>query len=419
MRYKITLPLFLSIAISLLACSPAQANTTKEVFKQYENRLLQVRIIDINTNSKSTIGSGFFIDDKGTIATNYHVISRHIFKPKQYRIEFVTDKNQVHGAQLLDIDVVHDLALLTSDLTETPYLELASDDILKGERIYTLGDPLDLGMTIVEGTYNGLTGDTIYEHILLSSALNPGMSGGPSILKEGTVIGVNVATAGNSIGFLVPIKYLVALIKRQAVTVDKDFMQIMREQLIAHQEKYIHSILGTKFKTKLLGHYEVPDKLTEYLNCWGDSDDKKTYTVSRNTCSFKNDINLDRNFTTGYILYKHYHLQSQRLNAFRFYSLMQNRFTNFNTELSYDKENYTPFNCSTDYVQSEGIKFKATLCLRGYQNFSDLYDLVLNAATLTDNKTGLVTTLVIAGVSHSNAIAFAKAYLGAFKWKRR
>ena len=49
----------------------------------------------------------------------------------------------------------------------------------KGERIYAMGNPLDLGFTIVEGTYNGLVDKSYDERIHFSGAINPGMSGGP------------------------------------------------------------------------------------------------------------------------------------------------------------------------------------------------------------------------------------------------
>jgi serine protease Do len=207
-RFSFLHVLLFSVICLWLPMSKANAAATEQVFKSYKDRLLQIRIIDSLTKSKATIGSGFFIDGQGTIVTNYHVISKHVFKPDQYYIEYVTFDNKVHKASLVNIDVIHDLAILDGNAADTPALKLNTRPLEKGVRIYTLGNPLDLGMTIVEGTYTGITDDTMHERILLSGALNPGMSGGPSIIDDGRVIGVNVATAGNSIGFLVPEKFL-------------------------------------------------------------------------------------------------------------------------------------------------------------------------------------------------------------------
>ena len=63
----------------------------------------------------------------------------------------------------------------------------------KGERLFAMGNPLDLGFTIVEGTYNGLVDYSYNERIHFSGALNPGMSGGPTVTADGRIAGINVA----------------------------------------------------------------------------------------------------------------------------------------------------------------------------------------------------------------------------------
>lgn len=408
------------VVVGLLPAGNLHADATEAVFEQYKDRLLQIRIIDNVTNSKSTIGSGFYVDDRGTIATNYHVIARHVFRPNQYRIEYVTHDNTVHQAELLNIDVVHDLALLGSPATVTPRLDLRPRQLNKGVRIYTLGNPLDLGMTIVEGTYNGITDDTMHERILLSSALNPGMSGGPSIIGDGSIVGVNVATAGNSIGFLVPEKYLRKLIDSTTLTRTASFMEVIRKQLLANQEKYLGDLLAHPFRTKKLDEYTVPGRLANYLNCWGDSvDDRGPYLSSDNNCATKSDIFLNRRMRTGEIRYTHTLLKSEKMNRVRFYNLMQDYFANPSTSLSGSKDDLTEFQCKTDFIQNGALKFKTAFCVRRYKEFEGLYDSVLNAATVSENNRGLVTTLVLTGVSFENAVAFAKTYLESFAWKPR
>ena len=392
---------------------------TEDVFKQYQDRLLQIRIVDKTTNSKSTIGSGFFIDSNGTIATNYHVISKHVFQPKQYRIEYVGHEGAVHKADLLHIDVIHDLALLSGDATDTPFLQISDQSLSKGTRIYTLGNPLDLGMTIVEGTYNGITQDTMHERILLASALNPGMSGGPSIIEDGSVIGINVATAGNSIGFLVPQKFLTQL-ARDAKTVKPDnFIDVIREQLHQNQDKYISELVSKPFLTKQLGQYTVVAKLADFINCWGDSKNRNApYRKSTNYCATKNNIYINSHLNTGTISYNHTHFQDKDMGKFRFYNLLGTYFDSPSTSLSSSKEDFTEYNCKTDYIRHQSILFKTAFCLRQYKKFDGLYDMVLTAATLNEDDIGMVTTLVLAGVSYDNAVKFSKHYLGSFVWKR-
>jgi len=398
----------------------ANAVTTERIFNRYKNRLLQVRIIDKATNSKTVIGSGFYVDAHGTIVTNFHVVSRQVFKSEDYRIEYVTHDNQVHKARLLNIDVIHDLALLRGDADKTPYLRLRSGRLEKGERIYTLGNPLDLGMTIVEGTYNGLTDDTMHERILLAGALNPGMSGGPSIARDGSIVGVNVATAGNSIGFLVPGKFLRQFLHASKSGKVDDFMQEIRRQLLDNQSSYMKVLLSKPFPVKKLDHYQVPSKLASYINCWGDSgDDHGPYTTADDYCAIKNNIYLNEQMTTGEIRYKQHLLKTKVMNRVRFYNLMQTYFSNPRASLGGDKDDFTEFKCKTGFIRNKKLHMKTAFCLRRYKEFDGLYDMLLHSASLTENQRGLVSTLVLTGVSYENAVAFGKAYLESLAWKPR
>src|SRR5260370_17484180 len=78
-----------------------------------------------------------------------------------------------------------------------------------------MGNPLDLGFTIIEGTYNGLVERSYNDRVHFSGALNPGMSGGPTVNGEGLVVGINVATrrGGQLVSFLVPARFAAALLQ--------------------------------------------------------------------------------------------------------------------------------------------------------------------------------------------------------------
>lgn len=407
----------LYIIVLLFVTAQTHADTAG-VFKQYENRVLQIRIIDKSSSTKSTIGSGFFIDKNGTIATNYHVVSKVVFNPEQYRIEYVTQDKKVHNADLEHIDVIHDLALLSGDAIETPFLTLSDQELNKGSRIYTLGNPLDLGMTIVEGTYNGLTKDTMHERILLAAALNPGMSGGPSIIEDGSVVGVNVATAGNSIGFLVPQKFLRALASELKSEQPKNFMKVIRQQLLDNQKNYISQLTSKPLPTKKLGNYIVPAKMGSYLNCWGDSKkENNPYQKSSSFCATKNDIYLNQNLNTGTIRYIHHYFEDIEMGKFRFAHLIQTYFQNPGSSLHGNKEDFTEYNCKVDYIRHNNVLMKTALCFKEYKKFRGLFDMVLHIATLNEKDKSLISTFALSGVDYEQAIKFSKHYIGGFKWK--
>lgn len=54
---------------------------------------------------------------------------------------------------------------------------LPSNNRQKGADLYSLGNPLDLGFSIIEGTNNGVMKFSDDNNILFSGSLNPGMSG--------------------------------------------------------------------------------------------------------------------------------------------------------------------------------------------------------------------------------------------------
>ena len=178
-------------AFGLLAASDLQAaggERASELYAAMQNRVFQIRVIDIGSGDKTSIGSGFSIDDKGFLATNHHVVARYIQKPEKYRLEYVDFEGESGAIKLVDTDVVNDLVILECDCKGGPFFVLGEELALQGERIYSMGNPHDLGMTIIEGNFNGYIRTSRYQKILFSGSLNGGMSGGPALDGLGQVI---------------------------------------------------------------------------------------------------------------------------------------------------------------------------------------------------------------------------------------
>ncbi len=221
------------------------APSAQEVFEANAPRVVQVRIVEAESGSKRSIGSGFVASGDGHVVTNYHVVSEMVHHPERYRIELVDAEEATREAKLLAFDVVHDLAIVQCDPIPAPpflLLERPHGRLRKGDRLYSLGNPLDLGMSVVEGTYNGTLEHSRYERIHFTGSLNPGMSGGPAILGDGRVVGVNVASAGNQVSFLVSadrVRDLIARVRAPGIEVPDDSRNELRAQQLAHQETYL------------------------------------------------------------------------------------------------------------------------------------------------------------------------------------
>ena len=169
--------------------------TAQNLFSHYQSALYQIRIIELGSGNKSSIGSGFQINDSGVLVTNYHVVSEYVYFPEKYRIEYLAADGTVGELSLVNIDVVNDLALVQvqNDNKSTDFFSLSAHLPEQGSSIYSLGNPHDLGMIVVPGTFNGIKKNSFYQRIHFTGSINPGMSGGPVVNPEGEVVGVNVA----------------------------------------------------------------------------------------------------------------------------------------------------------------------------------------------------------------------------------
>src|SRR5690606_14471461 len=108
-----------------------------------------------------------------------------------------------------------------------------------GSPVFSLGNPLELGFLISEGTYNGSVETRLYEQMLFPASINSGMSGGPAIDQRGHVVGVNVATRrdGQQLSFLVPVHYAKSLLERSwAAPPQVEWRSQIAQQLLEHQQ---------------------------------------------------------------------------------------------------------------------------------------------------------------------------------------
>ncbi len=157
-----------------------------------------------------SLGSGVIINAKGYLLTNAHVIN------KASRI-FVAlpDRRKELEATLIGKDSRIDLAVLKiKEPGNYPYLEPGrSDDLLLGESVIAIGNPLGLGHSITTGiissTQRRIQVAETYSSVFIQTdtLINPGNSGGPLININGELIGINTAIArqAQGIGFSIPI----------------------------------------------------------------------------------------------------------------------------------------------------------------------------------------------------------------------
>ena len=141
--------------------APVSASAQR-LYSEASPHLLQVRTLLKGQDSQASVGSGFLVTDEGHILTNYHVVSEAALQPDRYRLVYSTADRREGALQLLGFDAIHDLAVVKpvdpAPLAGHGGLRFRPRDraLAQGERIYSLGNPLDVGFAVIEGTYNGL-----------------------------------------------------------------------------------------------------------------------------------------------------------------------------------------------------------------------------------------------------------------------
>ncbi len=160
-----------------------------------------------------SIGSGVLIHSAGYVVTNRHVVAGAIEILIGYEVG--GEERQV-SATLVASDPKNDLALLKMD-ADGPFASLTmgrSDDLMIGEPVIAVGNPVGVGKTVTTGVLSAvgrsirIDQQTQFHDLLQTdAAINPGNSGGALLNIHGEMIGVNSAIIGNTegLGFAIPV----------------------------------------------------------------------------------------------------------------------------------------------------------------------------------------------------------------------
>lgn len=408
------------------ADSEHYTDEAQRIYEKYGGAIYQIQVIDAASGRKTSIGTGFQFTNEGFIATNYHVVAEAIQRPKQNRVEYLKDDGSVGALEILTADVVHDLAIVRKAETGGVHVRLGSSKLRKGAKLFSLGNPHDIGFTIIEGTYNGLYDRSLYERIHFSGSLNPGMSGGPALDHRGRVVGINVSTAGNQISFLVPVEHLAELRDgllgedgEIAEDTAQDFIanayKIIEGQLFENQADYMKTLLAQDWESEAFGPVQVPGRIANVFKCWGSPDhgEDDPYIHNRQHCAMQDSMFLDDNFMTGPLIYRYDHIKGDDdMNPLRFNSMYQENYSlpldAFNNARSGD---VTDFECNTRFVDLAERKWKTSFCLRQYRKYPKLFDMHVYMAMVGVPKEGLLVSVIAEGVGRDSALDFTRKFI--------
>lgn len=155
--------------------------------------------IEVTSGNEESLGSGFVVDNQGTLVTNCHVLAG-----ANRAMAFFPDGRSCLIIGTLHIDESRDIVVARISDTTAPPLAVASSLPRKGEQVTALGAPHGLSFTATNGIISALRPgaelgpDQKGTWIQVDAALSPGNSGGPLINDAGEVVGMSTLASQGS-----------------------------------------------------------------------------------------------------------------------------------------------------------------------------------------------------------------------------
>ena len=362
--------------------------------------------------SKTSYGSAFAVSADGLLATNFHVV-RSVLSARDLKVFVIGtgDKNPVQ-AEIVGVDAIHDLALLKIPRSFAKFFKFRTDPLAVGQRSFSMGLPKDTTMSIIEGVYNGEKQRSIYSTLVLSTPLNAGMSGGPTLDERGDVIGVNVAIQrdSNSLSFAVPAKFVERLMASlqsaqlmrspasvAAPPVGRDLKKDILNQLKSAQSEMTEEILNSANLPKIaFGKWKVPGNVPS-LDCWRKENQVETLgaAVDNQLCFVPHQVELTDELRLGDYAFvvSSVTRQSER-NSFSL--VEQNALVPRGDPSQYasaknPREELARVCRKLPLVNKSGVVFAVSYCLQAYRNLPSLYFGYLKAVAVGASERDLLS----------------------------
>lgn len=174
--------------------------TAEQIYEQ-----VAVSVVEITgvASSGTSVGSGFFCDEKGTVITNYHVIE----KCSSATIT-LSDGKIYDVKQVLGFDVDRDIAILSTTCAASVPVKIRRTAVKTGEAVYAIGSSLGLSGSLSNGIVSAAEREVEGNvYIQTTAPISHGNSGGPLLDKEGAVVGITTASFvdGQNLNLAIPI----------------------------------------------------------------------------------------------------------------------------------------------------------------------------------------------------------------------
>src|SRR3990167_754145 len=176
------------ILVCMMAAGATIANADEklvDLVKKVKPSVVLISTFD-KDNKPIGQGSGFFIDNKGRLITNHHVIEG------SYSATIKTSTGKEYPVQgIVAKDTEADIVKLVVNLPDAnmTFLNLSVNVPSEGENVFVIGNPLGLESTVSTGIVSAVREIPAFGKILqITAPISPGSSGSPVINSKGDVI---------------------------------------------------------------------------------------------------------------------------------------------------------------------------------------------------------------------------------------
>jgi serine protease Do len=195
----------LCCALHLVAMEP------EDVYDQVLPSVMTLRVI--NSKGERFTGTAFLIMTQNVAVTAWHVL----YDATQVTATFSNGESQpVTG--VIDKDIFQDIALISLNSGDRPFLQLKQTHPRVGSRVYVIGAPRGFGFSIADGLLSQIQEVDGFTQYQVSCPFSTGTSGSPIVNNKAKAIGVAVWShlRAQNINFATP-SVLISLLDPQKI----------------------------------------------------------------------------------------------------------------------------------------------------------------------------------------------------------
>jgi serine protease Do len=387
------------------------------VFERFKESVVTVEVLPLAGEAKSGLGSGWAVAP-GRIVTNYHVVGSFIRHPDRYGLQ-VKNGRGTFAARLVAFDLINDLALLEAPLPSAP-LRLAAGSGRPGAPLIAFGNPEGLGLSLVEGVFNGFAEKGFIDRMLLSMPLNSGMSGGPILSARHEVVGTNVAVSwrANSLSFGVPVEAVHALLQAAPTAATEEALSadMNRQLAVLEQRAFARAVrpfLQGTGPLMAVGGALVP-RPPDAFECWNQTQHQAREAVRKTSfnCNLQFTPSLEEvgEVASIEILVEHF---ATRTNGYGFYGgLGQHAPQHVGVE-SREPGNgvLSPPECRAERVRTDHLVWKVNACSYAYVHHPGMGYFALTATSVSRPREAVYVAVHGRGVGAETFLSLSRAVL--------